>query len=63
MERNVGKTDKTIRIVVGVVIIAIGIVAKSWWGLVGVVPLATAFINYCPLYSIMGINTSSENKQ
>ncbi len=48
MKKNVGSADKMIRIVLGVVIAALGIYFKSWWSLVAIVPLATAFMNWCP---------------
>jgi hypothetical protein len=57
MKCNVGKTDKTIRIVLGIVIAAAGFYFKSWWGIVAIVPLVTAFTGFCPLYSLLGINT------
>ena len=57
MKANVGGVDKVIRIVLGLVIIALGLVYKSWWGLVGLPPLATALINFCPLYTLIGIST------
>ncbi len=50
MKKNIGKTDKIIRVIIGVVIIALGIVYQSWWGLIGFVPLITALISWCPLY-------------
>lgn len=57
MKKNMGKTDKTIRLILGVVIIALGIYFKSWWGLVGLVPLLTALVNFCPLYAPFKIST------
>lgn len=57
MTQNVGKTDKVIRLILGVAIVAWGFYAQSWWGLVGIVPLATASLSYCPLYSPFKINT------
>lgn len=57
MKKNVGGTDRVLRIVLGLVIIALGILYQSWWGLIGIVPLATAFINWCPLYTPFGIST------
>jgi type IV secretory pathway TrbD component len=54
---NVGGADKVIRVVLGLLIIVLGIVFKSWWGLVGLLPLATALINFCPLYTLIGIST------
>jgi hypothetical protein len=57
MKTNVGKTDKSIRIILGIIIAAAGIYYQSLWGLAAIVPFATAFTGFCPLYSIMGINT------
>ncbi|HVN33196.1 MAG TPA: DUF2892 domain-containing protein [Thermoanaerobaculaceae bacterium] len=57
MKANVGGIDRTIRIVVGIIIIALGIVFKSWWGLVGVLVLATGLFNFCLLYIPLGIST------
>lgn len=57
MEKNIGKTDRIIRIVAGIAILLIGIIYKSWWGLIGIVPLATAFMSWCPLYAPCNITT------
>ena len=60
MEKNVGSVDKVIRIVLGVVIIVLGIYNQSWWGLVGILPLFTAFISWCPVYSLIGVSTDKK---
>ncbi len=57
MKKNVGSADKVIRIILGVAIIAFGIYNQSWWGLVGIVPLFTAFIGWCPAYSLIKVST------
>ncbi len=58
MEANVGQTDRIIRIVAGVLLLSLIFIGpKTWWGLIGVVPLATAFINFCPAYKLLGVNT------
>ena len=62
MKKNVGSADKMIRIVLGVVIAALGIYFKSLWGLVAIVPLATAFMNSCPAYSLLGISSDKKVK-
>lgn len=62
MKKNVGSTDKIIRIVLGVVIAALGIYFKSWWGLVAIVPLATAFMNWCPAFSLLGVSSDKKVK-
>ena len=57
MKCNVGKTDRTIRIVIAVVIALAGLYFKSWRGLVAILPLTTAYFGVCPLYKLAGINT------
>ena len=57
MKANVGSADKIIRIILGVAIIAAGFMYGSWLGAIGVIPILTAFMSFCPLYSIFGINT------
>ncbi|MFQ5709267.1 MAG: DUF2892 domain-containing protein [bacterium] len=46
-----------IRIVLGVAFIVAGFVLKSWWGAIGVVPLFTAAIGWCPLYAPFGLSS------
>ena len=57
MKCNVGKTERMIRIVLGIIIAVAGVYFKSWWGIVAIVPLITAFAGFCPLYKLLGINT------
>jgi hypothetical protein len=57
MKKNVGSIDRIIRIVAGIAIGIAGIYFKSWWGLVGIVPVVTALISWCPLYLPFGIST------
>lgn len=57
---NVGGVDKVIRIMVGVAVLSLFFLLQGdarWLGLVGVVPLATGLVGYCPLYSLLGLNT------
>lgn len=62
MKRNMGITDRWIRVVLGIVAIAAGFYFKSWWGLLGVVFLGTALIGTCPLYLPFGISTRQITK-
>ena len=57
MKPNVGTTDKVIRLIIGLCIGAMGIYFNSWWGLLAVIPLFTASIGWCPLYSPFGISS------
>ena len=60
MKANVGGTDRVIRIVLGVAILIGGYILKSWWGLIGLVPLITGIVGWCPLYIPLGISTKKE---
>ncbi|GAA6207783.1 DUF2892 domain-containing protein [Cognatishimia sp. WU-CL00825] len=55
--RNIGSTDKTLRIVVGLLLIVAALYGYGAWMWIGVVPLATGLLNTCPAYSILGIKT------
>ncbi len=57
MKANVGGADRVIRIVVGVAILVLGVILKSWWGLIGLLPLATGLVRFCALYVPLGIST------
>jgi hypothetical protein len=59
MKKNVGKIDMIIRVIIGIIIASVGIVYKSWWGLVAIIPILTALVNFCPLYTLFGCNTCS----
>lgn len=58
MKCNVGKADKVVRYVIGGAILIAGIAFNSWWGAVGLIPIVTAMIGWCPLYVPFGIKTS-----
>jgi hypothetical protein len=60
MKLNVGSADRVIRIIVGVAICAAGWYYHSWWGLIGLVPIATAAIGWCPAYLPLGLSTKKE---
>jgi predicted RND superfamily exporter protein len=57
MKSNMGNIDRTLRIIVGIIAIALGLYFKSWWGAVGLIPLLTSFIGWCPLYAPFKIST------
>jgi len=57
MKANVGSADRIVRVIVGLAIGAAGIYFKSWWGLVGLIPLATGVFACCPAYMPFGIST------
>ncbi len=62
MKANVGGVDRAFRIVAGIVLLALVFILQSedglWlWGLIGIVPLATGVMNWCPAYSMFGMST------
>lgn len=63
MKCNVGKVDRMIRIVLGVAIISVGMYFKSWWGAVGLIPLLTAAIRWCPAYIPFGFSTCESDER
>ena len=67
MNKNVGTLDRIIRAIVGVALIAwalgyFGASQYSWIGWIGVVPLLTAIIGWCPPYALLGIRTCPVKK-
>lgn len=62
MKKLLGKTDRIIRFIAGVIILIVGLIYSSWWGLFGIIPLLTAIVGWCPLYSLFGISTNKGSK-
>ncbi len=60
MKCNIGSIDRLLRIVAGLGIAIGGIIFESYWGLFGVVVLATAIFRICPIYLMLGISTNKE---
>ena len=58
MTRTEGSIDRTLRILLGLALIAIVFIGpQTPWGWVGLVPLLTGLVGFCPLYRLVGINT------
>jgi hypothetical protein len=58
MNKNIGTIDRTVRIILGLALISLVFVGpQTPWGWLGVIPLATALISWCPLYALLRINT------
>ncbi|MDF3887796.1 YgaP family membrane protein [Cupriavidus basilensis] len=64
MQANVGTVDRTLRIIVGLVLIGLAATGRvGAWGWIGALPLLTGLVRVCPAYSILGVKTcSSEPK-
>jgi len=66
MKSNVGTIDRVFRIVLGAVLLSLLFFVQGdlrWIGLVGIVPLATALMGWCPLYSVFGISSCAMKSQ
>ena len=63
MTKNIGMIDRVLRIVIGIILIAFalkigfGNTGWNWIGWIGVIPIVTALVGSCPLYSLVGVNT------
>jgi hypothetical protein len=60
MKTNVGGIDRILRIVVGLALIAWTFVGGPVWAWVGLVPLVTALIGFCPVYPLVGVSTAKK---
>ncbi|MEX0770512.1 MAG: DUF2892 domain-containing protein [Balneolaceae bacterium] len=60
MKVNMSKMDRSVRIPLGILILLVGVYYQSWWGAIGLIPLLTGLVGFCPLYSIFGVSTSKK---
>jgi hypothetical protein len=64
MKANEGNADRILRVVAGLVVLSLYFVLHGnsrYWAFVGLVPLMTGLLGYCPLYSLLGFNTCRAN--
>jgi hypothetical protein len=60
-ETNIGDADRVLRIVVGLALVALAASGTvGAWGWIGVVPLLTAVVRFCPAYTLLGLKTCRE---
>lgn len=65
MKKNIGTVDKWVRIVLGLALLSMFLWVPGglqWLGLIGLIPLVTALVGFCPLYALFGINTNKHAK-
>lgn len=63
MNFNVGGIDRILRILVGLVLIALAATGTvGWWGYIGIMPLATGLFRFCPAYTLLSIRTCPMKK-
>ena len=63
MKKNVGATDRLIRLLLGLVIIAWGIIEENYLGLIGIIPIMTGLLNWCPFYIPLKISTIKSRRK
>lgn len=64
MKTNIGNADRAIRIVLGLALLSLVFLVEGnmkWLGFIGIVPIATALMRFCPLYPVFGINTCDKD--
>jgi hypothetical protein len=55
---NISDIDRILRVIVGLVLIGLAMAGMiGIWGYIGILPLVTALLGFCPTYSLLGINT------
>jgi len=58
MGKNVNTIDQVVRIVAGLLLVSLVFIGpKTPWGWIGIILLATGFMNFCPIYRVLGIST------
>lgn len=63
MTCNIGRVEQVIRVLIGIAILAVGWYYQSWWGLIGLIPLITGIVRFCPLWRVLGISTCPSGEQ
>ncbi|MDH3355737.1 MAG: DUF2892 domain-containing protein [Chromatiales bacterium] len=62
MKKNMGGIDRSLRLVVGAALVGWAVISGNLWGYVGIIPLFTALIGWCPAYLPFGIKTCKISK-
>lgn len=60
MRKNIGNVERIVRVVLGIVVVSLAFVGpQSSWAFLGIIPIVTGLIGYCPPYALLGIDTTS----
>lgn len=58
MSKNEGAVDRVVRVALGLGLLSLTVVGpETWWGLVGLLPLLTGIVGFCPAYRLVGLST------
>ena len=63
LKKNVGYMDSIIRVVLGTLIIAAGLFYDSYWGFIGLIPVITGSLSFCPVYRLFKLETTNPNAE
>lgn len=64
LPNNEHPMERALRVVLGIALLSLLFVGpKTWWGLVGILPLATGMLGSCPLYTLFGISTCRSTRR
>lgn len=64
MKMNEGGVDRALRVVVGLVLIGLAATKTvGIWGYIGIVPVLTGLVGFCPAYTLLGMNTCGLKKE
>jgi len=63
MKTNIGPVDRSLRLVLGLALLGAGLYSKSWFGLIGFLPILTALVRFCPAYTLLGLDTCPKDKK
>jgi len=62
MKKNLGSADRALRAIFGIALLGYGLYAQTWWGALGLIPLATSAVGVCGLYLPFGLSTCKVEK-
>jgi len=64
MKKNEGTIDRALRVFIGLGLLSLVFIGpKSLWGLIGIIPILTGAVGFCPLYKMLGLNTCPLNRK
>lgn len=65
MKKNEGSLDRLIRLIIGLIVLSLWFFlsgSAKYWALLGLIPLLTSLLGWCPLYALLGVNTLGKKK-
>ena len=60
MPKNASDMDRFLRVGFGLALLSLTVIGSTWWGLVGLLPLVTGLVGYCPAYRLLGLSTCGQ---